>query len=212
MEEGRHIKEGFNVKHILKQFALKYKVDDLSLDYSLVSYKTYLQKDDKVDLNTLNEVDDNILKQIDTNINTFLDSPYKIVQLYAINIFKRKSSFYPIIINIQSNEDNTSLKAMIDTSRIPEAKMIESSIKSTILNICAYRGVIIGLGWKNINANIRDIANKLKGSDNHPPYYEIEIATLPPPKIHRIAVRKIITKNNQTSSLAHDSFLFSGGR
>lgn len=210
--DSRYLKEGYNVKNILGQFALEHKVDELSLDYSLVSYKTYLQKDDKTNLNNLIDVDENVLKQIDASaINTFIDSPYKIVQRYTIDIFKRRSSFYPIIINVQSNDDNTSLKAMVDTSRIPDPKIIESSIKTTILNICAYRGIIIGLGWGNINASIREVSNKLKSSDKHPPYYEINIANLPAPKVNRIAIRKIISKNGKISALLHDSFLLNGG-
>lgn len=210
--DSRYLKEGYSVKNILKQFAVDNKIDELSLDYSLVSYKTYLQKDDKVDLERMDSVDENVLKQIDASaINTFIDSPYRIVQRYTIDIFKRRSSFYPIIVNVQSNDDNTVLKAMVDTSRIPDSRIIESSIKNTILNICAYRGIIIDLGWTNINISIKEVASKLKSSDNHPPYYEIPIANLPAPKINRMAVRKIISKNGQVSSLSHDSFLLNGG-
>lgn len=210
--KNKYIRRGFNVKNIIKQFALEQKISELSLDYSLTSYQTYLLRDNSIDVNTIIDFDSPYLKSIDpTKISTFVDSPYKMIQSYTIEIFSRESSFYPIIINIQSSEDNISLKALIDTKRIPNDGNLESIIKSTILNICAYRGIIIGLGWSNFNSSIREVATKLRSSIKHPEYYELNIASLPSPKIIYPAVKKIISKNINLKVLSTDSSLLNGG-
>lgn len=201
--ENKYLRNGDNIKSILKQFALEYKINELLLDYSLASHKTYLIKDsDEAPVKT--QIDD-------VDINSYVDTTYKITQNYTIEIFKRQSSFYPILIQLQSNENDTELKALVYTQRIPQNNDIEQLIRQTIFNICAYRGIIIGLGWNNINPDIMDIASKLRSNDNHPEYYTINIAKLAEPKINKIAVKLIISKSNKITILSHDSLLLHGG-
>lgn len=200
--ENKYIRNGSNIKSILKQFSIDNNINELSLDYSLLSYKTYLLKENDTEIKKT---------QIDNaEINQYINSNYRIIQDYTINIFRRKSSFYPILIQIQSNENDTELKALIFTQRIPQNENIENIIKTTIFNICAYRGIIIELGWHNINLDIIDIATKLRTQENHPEFYTINICKLLEPKITSIAVKLIISKNNKISILSHDSLLLSG--
>ncbi|RAX54043.1 hypothetical protein CCY99_05010 [Helicobacter sp. 16-1353] len=201
--ENRHFRNGDNIKSILKQFALEYKINELLLDYSLSSYKTFLLKD-SIDTNARTLIDN-------AEINSHIDTTYKIIQSYTIEILKRQSSFYPILIQLQSNENDTTLKALIYTQRIPQTNNIEKLIKQTILNICAYRGIIIGLGWNNINPDIIDIASKLRSNESHPEYYAINISQLLEPKIKSLAVKLIISKSNKITILSHDSLLLNGG-
>ena len=80
---NKHLRQGNNIKNILKQFALEYKISELLLDYSLVSYNTYY-------------LDDNASKKTiidNAKINSYIDTAYNIKQEYAISIFKRQSSF-----------------------------------------------------------------------------------------------------------------------
>ena len=39
--DNKYLRQGSSIKNILKQFALEYKISELLLDYSLVSYDTY---------------------------------------------------------------------------------------------------------------------------------------------------------------------------
>ncbi len=201
MKNG-YLRQGSNIKDILRKFALDYKISELLLDYSLVSYSTYY-------------IDDNTSKRsvIDnTKINSYVDTTYSIKQEYSISIFKRQSSFYPIIIQLHTNENETTLQAYVYTQRIPQDKSnLENLIQNTILNICAYRGIIIGLGWNNIRQSIIDIALKLRENDNHPEYYVIDISSLKEPQINSIAVKLILSKSGKKSILSHDSQLQNGG-
>lgn len=201
MKNG-YLRQGSNIKDILRKFALDYKISELLLDYSLVSYSTYY-------------IDDNASKKTiidNAKINSYIDTAYNIKQEYAISIFKRQSSFYPIIIQLHTNENETKLQAHIYTQRIPQDKSnLEVMIQNTILNICAYRGIIIGLGWNNIKPHIIDIASKLRENGNHPEYYSIDISSLAEPQINSIAVKLILSKSEKKSILSHDSQLQNGG-
>ncbi|MDE6887009.1 MAG: FapA family protein [Helicobacteraceae bacterium] len=200
---GKNLRSGSDIKSILKQFAQEYKINDLLLDYTLVSYKTYILKD-------FNDINSKTLIE-NKELNNYLDTNYKITQDYTIEIFKRKNSFYPILIQLQTNDNNTELKALIYTERIPQNSNLESIIQSTILNICAYRGIIIGLGWSNIKRDILDIAQKLRSNDSHPKYYTINIAKLKESSINSVAMILIISKSKTISVLSHNSLLLSGG-
>lgn len=198
---NKHLRDGSSIKSILKQFALEYKISELLLDYSVVSYNTYY-------------IDDNSNKIAIQNskINSYIDSIYDIKQEYSISIFKRQSSFYPIIIQLHTNENETDLQAHIYTQRIPQDKNnLEEIIQNIILNICAYRGIIIGLGWNDIESSIADIASKLRNSEMHPEYYTIDISKLAEPKINSLAIKLILSKSKNNSILSHDSQLQNGG-
>lgn len=199
--DNKHLRQGSNIKNILKQFALEYKITELLLDYSVVSYDTYY-----IDNNS------NKIKIPNSTINHYIDSIYDIKQEYSISIFKRQSSFYPIIIQLNTNENETNLQAHIYTQRIPQDKNnLESIIQNIILNICAYRGIIIGLGWNNIKSSIADIASKLRENQTHPEYYTIDISTLAEPQINSIAIKLLLSKSKNNSILSHDSQLQNGG-
>ncbi len=199
--ENKYLRSGNNIKSILKQFAIEYKINELLLDYHLVSYNTYL----------LDESNNIRIPIQNTDINSYIDSANVIAQEYTISIFRRKNLSYPMLIQIQSNDNCTELRALIYTHRIPQNENLEEIIKNTILKICAYRGIIIGLGWNDINPNIIDIASALKDNGTYPKYYMINISTLKEVVINNNAVRLIITKSNQVSTFSHDSLLLSGG-
>lgn len=203
--DNKYLREGNSIKSILKQFALENKISELMLDYSLISYKTYLLKYDEDSKEYHKILIDN------AEIGTYLDTQYNIVQDYVIEIFRRKNSFYPILIQLQSNDNNTELKALIYTQRIPQNGDLGEIIRQTIFNICAYRGIIIGLGWNNINPDIAEVVTKLKSQDHQPEYYTIDIARLIEPKMKNIAIRLLISKNNKVSILSHNSLLLNGG-
>lgn len=197
--DSKFNRTGSDVKSILKQFGREFKVNDSVLNYALVSFKTFIQNDDgKMPIS--NE-----------QINDYLASDKEIIQEYEINIFKRKNSFYPILIQIQSNENNTDLKALIYTERIPQNANLEALIKNTILNICAYRGIIIGLGWNDISQDIAQIAQELISQNPKPEFYTLQIANLKEPIIQSGATRLLISKNKNKAILSFESQLLSGG-
>ena len=73
MKNG-YLRQGSNIKDILRKFALEYKISELLLDYSLVSYNTYY-------------LDDNASKKTiidNAKINSYIDTAYNITQEYAI--------------------------------------------------------------------------------------------------------------------------------
>ncbi|RDU63129.1 hypothetical protein [Helicobacter sp. MIT 14-3879] len=197
-KNNKYIRNGKNIKSILQSFASENKINVLSLDYSLISYKTYIIKDSDIRV----EID---------NIDSYIDTNYTITQDYIIEVFLRKSSFYPILIQVQSNDNNTELKALIYTQRIPQHGNLEEIIYNTILNICAYRDIIINLGWNDLKSSILEIVNKMKGSEVQPEYYTIDISKLKEPSIKKPAVKLIISKNKTNSILSHDSLLLNGG-
>lgn len=192
----RQIRSGDSIKAILQNFALEHKINILSLDYMLISYKSYVLKDGKV------QIDD---------INAYIDTNYTIKQDYEVEIFRRQSSFYPILIQVQTNDNNTELKALIYTQRIPQVENLEEIIYKTILNICAYRGIIINLGWNDITKDIAQITQKLRSNEAQPEYYSIDIVKLKEPSIKSRSLKLILSKNKTDSILSHDSLLLSGG-
>lgn len=192
----RQVRSGDSIKAILQNFALENKINLSSLDYMLISYKSYVLKDGKV------QIDD---------INAYIDTNYTIKQDYEVEIFRRQSSFYPILIQVQTNDNNTELKALIYTQRIPQVENLEEIIYKTILNICAYRGIIINLGWNDISKEIAQITQKLRSNEAQPEYYSIDIVKLKEPSIKSPALKLILSKNKTDSILSHDSLLLSGG-
>ena len=200
MKQSGFVRSGGNIKHILQSFAVENKINPLLLDYNLINYKTYILKDSGEEVLIAND-----------SINSHIDSNNTIIQKYEVDIFRRVSSFYPILIQVQTNENALDLKAHIFTQRIPRHGDLEEIIYQTIINICAYRGIIINLGWGDIKAQIAEIATKLKDNDTHAEFYTIDICKLKEPKIQSASVRLLLSKNQSNAILSLESLLLSGG-
>lgn len=198
--QGKITRIGGNIKKILQSFALENRVNPLTLDYNLISYKSFILKDGGVK----SLIDNNALK-------SHIDSNNAITQDYEIEIFRRASSFYPILIQVHTNENATALSANIYTQRIPRTGNLEQIIYQTILNICAYRGIIINMGWGDIRTKIIQIAQKLRENQTHPEFYTLEICKLKEPIINAPAVRLLLSKNQNNAILSIESPLLSGG-
>ncbi len=197
---AKFTRSGANIKDILRQFSQENKINLLLLDFNVIAYKSFILKDS----GDLDEIPN-------SEINSYADTNSTIIQHYEVEIFKRTSSFYPILIQVQQNDNATELKAVIFTKRIPEQGNLDKIIYQTILNICAYRGIIIGLGWQDVDEKIADIAQRLKSSDTQPESYNIELCRLKEPRIEQMATRLLLSKNKSSAILAHDSLLLSGG-
>lgn len=197
---GKFLRSGDNIKSILQSFALEFNISPLLLDYNLVSYKSFILKDSGDEA----EIDN-------SEINNYIDTNNTIIQKYEVEIFRRESSFYPILIQVQTNDSALELRANIYTSRIPQLGKLEDIIYQTIVNICAYRGIIINLSWQGFMRKIAEIAERLKSKDAKPEFYTIDIVKLKEPKIESMAKRLLISKNQKHSILSHDSLLLSGG-
>lgn len=200
MKQSGFVRSGGNIKHILQSFAVENKINPLLLDYNLINYKTYILKDSGEEVLIAND-----------SINSHIDSNNTIIQKYEVDIFRRVSSFYPILIQVQTNENALDLKAHIFTQRIPRHGDLEEIIYQTIINICAYRGIIINLGWGNIKAQIAEIATKLRENDTHAEFYTLDICKLKEPKIQSASVRLLLSKNQSNAILSLESLLLSGG-
>lgn len=200
MKQSGFVRSGGNIKHILQSFAVEHKINPLLLDYNLINYKTYILKDSGEEVLIAND-----------SINSHIDSNNTIIQKYEVDIFRRVSSFYPILIQVQTNENALDLKAHIFTQRIPRHGDLEEIIYQTIINICAYRGIIINLGWGDIKAQIAEIATKLKDNDTHAEFYTLDICKLKEPKIQSASVRLLLSKNQSNAILSLESLLLSGG-
>ena len=200
MKQSGFVRSGGNIKHILQSFAVENKINPLLLDYNLINYKTYILKDSGEEVLIAND-----------SINSHIDSNNTIIQKYEVDIFRRASSFYPILIQVQTNENALDLKAHIFTQRIPRHGDLEEIIYQTIINICAYRGIIINLGWGDIKAQIAEIATKLKDNDTHAEFYTLDICKLKEPKIQSASVRLLLSKNQSNAILSLESLLLSGG-
>lgn len=200
MKQSGFVRSGGNIKHILQSFAVENKINPLLLDYNLINYKTYILKDSGEEVLIAND-----------SINSHIDSNNTIIQKYEVDIFRRVSSFYPILIQVQTNENALDLKAHIFTQRIPRHGDLEEIIYQTIINICAYRGIIINLGWGDIKAQIAEIATKLKENDTHTEFYTLDICKLKEPKIQSASVRLLLSKNQSNAILSLESLLLSGG-
>lgn len=198
--QGKITRTGGNIKKILQSFALENKVNPLTLDYNLISYKSFILKDG----GAKSLIDNSALK-------SHIDSNNAITQDYEIEIFRRASSFYPILIQVHTNENATALSANIYTQRIPRTGNLEQIIYQTILNICAYRGIIINMGWGDIRTKIIQIAQKLRENQTHPEFYTLEICKLKEPIINAPAVRLLLSKNQNNAILSIESPLLSGG-
>lgn len=198
--QGKITRTGGNIKQILQSFALENKVNPLTLDYNLIAYKSFILKDGGAKV----LIDNSAIK-------SHIDSNNAITQDYEIEIFRRESSFYPILIQVHTNENATALSANIYTQRIPRTGNLEQVIYQTILNICAYRGIIINMGWGDIRAKIIQIAQKLRENQTHPEFYTLEICTLKEPVINAPAVRLLLSKNQNNAILSIESPLLSGG-
>lgn len=193
------MRSGSSIKQILHDFASENQINPLSLDYNLLSYQTFILKD-------ANEV------PIDNDaLGAHIDSNNTIIQKYKIEIFRRVSSFYSILIQVQSDEFALALSANIYTQRIPRDGDLAKMIYQIILNICAYRGIIINLGWGDVKGEIAKIATKLRNNDTHPEFYSIDISRLKAPDIHSPANRLLISKNQNNAILSLESPLLSGG-
>lgn len=200
MKQNGFVRSGGSVKHILQNFAVENKINPLLLDYNLINYKTFILKDNGDEIAIAND-----------SIDSHIDSNNTIIQKYDIEIFRRASSFYPILIQVQTNENALDLKAHIYTQRIPNNSDLESIIYQTILNICAYRGIIINLSWGDIKSKIAEIATKFRENDTHPEFYTLDICKLKEPKIESASVRLLISKNQNNAILSLESLLLSGG-
>lgn len=200
MKQNGFMRSGGNIKHILQNFAIENKINPLLLDYNLINYKTFILKDNGEEVLIAND-----------SINSHIDSNNAIIQKYDIDIFRRVSSFYPILIQVQTNENAIDLKANIYTQRIPRHGVLEEIIYQTIINICAYRGIIINLGWGDIKAQIAEIATKLKDNETHPEFYTLDICKLKEPNIQSASVRLLVSKNQNNAILSLESLLLSGG-
>lgn len=198
--QGKITRTGGNIKKILQSFALENKVNPLTLDYNLISYKSFIIKDG----GAKSLIDNNAIK-------SHIDSNNAITQDYEIEIFRRASSFYPILIQVHTNENATALSANIYTQRIPRTGNLEQIIYQTILNICAYRGIIINMGWGDIRTKIIQIAQKLRENQTHPEFYTLEICKLKEPVINAPAVRLLLSKSQNNAILSIESPLLSGG-
>lgn len=198
--QGKITRTGGNIKKILQSFALENRVNPLTLDYNLISYKSFILKDG----GAKSLIDNSALKN-------HIDSNNAITQEYEIEIFRRASSFYPILIQVHTNENATALSANIYTQRIPRTGNLEQVIYQTILNICAYRGIIINMGWGDIRTKIIQIAQKLRENQTHPEFYTLEICKLKEPIINAPAVRLLLSKNQNNAILSIESPLLSGG-
>lgn len=198
--QGKITRTGGNIKKILQSFALENRVNPLTLDYNLISYKSFILKDG----GAKSLIDNSALK-------SHIDSNNAITQDYEIEIFRRASSFYPILIQVHTNENATALSANIYTQRIPRTGNLEQVIYQTILNICAYRGIIINMGWGDIRTKIIQIAQKLRENQTHPEFYTLEICKLKEPIINAPAVRLLLSKNQNNAILSIESPLLSGG-
>ena len=197
---GRFVRSGENIKAILQSFATEFNINPLLLDYNLLSYKSFILKDGGEESPIEND-----------DINSYMETNYTIIQKYEVEIFRRESSFYPILIQVQTNDNALELRANIYTSRIPQLGNLEKIIHQTILNICAYRGIIIDLGWSGFEQKIAEVAQKLKGIEAKPEFYTIDICRLKEPMIESVAVKLLLSKNAKQSILSHDSLLLSGG-
>lgn len=197
--QGKITRTGGNVKQILQSFALENKVNPLTLDYNLISYKSFIVRD-----GAKMPIDNSAIK-------SHIDSNNAITQDYEIEIFRRVSSFYPILIQVHTNENATALSANIYTQRIPRTGSLEQLIYQTILNICAYRGIIINMGWVDMKAKIIEIAQKLRTNQTHPEFYTIEMCKLKEPVINAPATRLLLSKSQNASILSLESPLLSGG-
>lgn len=200
MKQSGFVWSGGNIKRILQSFAVEHKINPLLLDYNLINYKTYILKDSGEEVLIAND-----------SINNHIDSNNTIIQKYEVDIFRRASSFYPILIQVQTNENALDLKAHIFTQRIPRHGDLEAIIYQTILNICAYRGIIINLGWGDIKAQIAEIAPKLRENDTHAEFYTLDICKLKEPKVQSASVRLLLSKNQSDAILSLESLLLSGG-
>lgn len=198
--QGKITRIGGNIKQILQSFALENRVNPLTLDYNLISYKSFILKDN----GTKVLIDNSAIK-------SHIDSNNAIMQDYEIEIFRRESSFYPILIQVHTNENATALSANIYTQRIPRTGNLEQIIYQTILNICAYRGIIINMGWGDIRAKIIEIAQKLRANQTHPEFYTLDICKLKEPVINAPAVRLLLSKSKNNAILSLESPLLSGG-
>lgn len=197
---GRFLRSGDNIKAILQSFAKEFGINPLVLDYNLKDYKTYILKRDGEESPIENDA-----------INSYIDTNNTIIQKYEVEIFRRESSFYPILIQIQTNDNALDLRANIYTSRIPQLGKLNDIIYQTIINICAYRGIIINLTWNDLPNKIAEVAERLRSNETKPEFYTIDICRLKEPKIESMAVRLLISKNQRHSILSHDSLLLSGG-
>lgn len=209
--EQRNLRSGESIKAVLKQFSLEHKINELLLDYKLVSFQTYLVAESSAPESGEAKAPPEKIPIETSQISAHFSSTRRFSQKYTIEIFKRQNSFYPILIQLHSNDTHTELNAHIYTERIPQNADLEAIIKQTIVNICAYRGIIIGLGWRNISKDIADIAAKLRSPDAKPEFYEINIAKLKEPRATSLAVKLIISKSAKVSVLSHNSLLLSGG-
>lgn len=197
---GKFLRSGDNIKAILQSFATEFNINPLLLDYNLVGYKTFILKDSGEEV----EIDN-------SEINSHIDTNHTITQKYEVEIFRRESSFYPILIQIQTNDNALELRANIYTSRIPQLGKLEDIIHQTIINICAYRGIIINLSWQGFMRKITEIAERLRSNEAKPEFYTMDICRLKEPMIESVAVRLLISKNQKNAILSHDSALLSGG-
>ena len=196
---GKFLRSGDNIKGILQSFGAEFGINPLLLDYNLIAYKTFILKPSGEEA-------------IENNaINSYIDTNYTIIQKYEVEIFRRTSSFYPILIQVQSNDSALELRANIYTSRIPQLGNLEDIIRQTILNICAYRGIIIDLAWGDFRRKIAEVAERLKSNEAKPEFYTINICNLKEPIVESMAVRLLISKNQKNAILSHDSLLLSGG-
>ena len=197
---GRFLRSGENIKGILQSFATENDINPLVLDYNLVGYKSFILRENGEETPIEND-----------GINSYIETNYTIIQKYEVEIFRRESSFYPILIQVQTNDNALELRANIYTSRIPQLGKLEDIIYQTIINICAYRGIIINLSWNGIERKIAEVAEKLKSNDAKPEFYTIDICRLKEPIVESVAVKLLISKNASHSVLSHDSLLLSGG-
>ena len=197
---GKFLRSGDNIKAILQSFATEFSINPLLLDYNLVGYQSFILKDSGEEVAIDN-----------SEINSYIETNNTIIQKYEVEIFRRESSFYPILIQVQTNDNALELRANIYTNRIPQLGKLEDIIYQTIINICAYRGIIINLSWQGIERKITEIAERLRSNDAKPEFYTIDICRLKEPMIESVAVRLLISKNQKNAILSHDSLLLSGG-
>ncbi|MGP1450569.1 MAG: hypothetical protein ACTTJS_05540 [Wolinella sp.] len=190
-----------DVSAALKRLAKKHKIPTRKIDFELLGVNTFLVRgrDD------LQRVNNSVLFDI-------AYSPYGMKQFYKVKFFLRSKELEPFLLTLRSDEEGTSLSAIVMLDRLPPLdKNFIPLLKELVQKRMALDGYMLGLGGKKFDEEAaRFLSMLLRKTKFDKASIELKICELKRPEIIKPVSLKLLSKPHAIGHLVEQSELLTG--
>lgn len=159
IEFEKKVIESSDIDKDLKEMALSYKMDVKTLDYKIISYKTFYKKIDSPRYRELQEIDRSKFFKEENILNPELE----ILQKLKIEVFKKNSSRFPIRIAIGANKSLTKVVATVKKQdSVNYFDGLESEIISEIDKKKAKLNILLGFFEGEVRSEVKKLVSLIR--------------------------------------------------